>query len=113
MNNGKNCRPDRDWDRLRRYLDSEGRVKIWPGRWNKQQLVARYMTRGFTPGVRYSEKQVNGILDGMHTFGDYAILRRFLCDLGLLARESDGSAYWLTEEGEAQREAVLGLLDTV
>ena len=104
MSNGKNCNPDMDWTLLRRYLDGEGRVKVWPGKWKNQQMVARYMTRGFTPGVRYSEEQVNGIIEDLHTFEDYAILRRVLCDLDLLARESDGSVYWLTEAGRTQRE---------
>jgi len=89
---------------LNRYLDKEGRVEVWPGKWKNRRMVAWYMTRGFEPGVRYSEQQVNGIIEGLHTFGDYAILRRTLCDLGLLARESDGSAYWLTEKGKAARE---------
>ena len=113
MSSGKNCSPDMDWTLLRRYLDGEGRVKVWPGKWSKQHLVARYVTRGFTPGVRYSEGQVNEIIEGLHTFGDYAILRRTLCDLGLLARESDGSVYWLTEKGESEREAVLARMDIV
>lgn len=104
MSNGKNCNLDMDWDMLRRYLDSEGRIEIWPGKWNKRRMVIRYMTRGVESGVRYSEGQVNEIIEDLHTFGDYAILRRALCDLGLFARESDGSAYWLTEAGRAQRE---------
>jgi len=98
---------------LDRYLDHEGRVKIWPSKRTKQQMIAGYMTRGFTPGVRYTEKQVNAIIDELHTFGDYAILRRTLCDEGLLERSPDGSAYWLTGKGKTEREAVLALPDIV
>ena len=107
MSSGKSCNPDLDCDRLRRYLDSEGRVRVWPGKWKNRRLIACYILRRFTPGVRYSEGQVNAIIEALHTFGDYAILRRTLCDLGLLAREPDGSAYWLTEAGEVARETAL------
>jgi|GEM_PF-6601410 len=113
MSDGMNCSPDMDWGRLRHYLDSEGRLKVWPGKWKNRRMVSRYLLRGFTPGTRYTEGQVNEIIEGLHTFGDYAVLRRVLCDLGLLARECDGSAYWLTEKGAAAREAVLALPDTV
>jgi hypothetical protein len=46
-------------------------------------------------GKRYNEKKVNEILGGYHE--DTATLRRELVGAGLMARESDGSAYWRVE----------------
>lgn len=106
MNNGKSSNKDTsiDWKRLKRYLDKEGRVCFWPSKWKKRRMVLGYLTRGFKPGVHYTEKEINEILAGMHAFGDHALLRRGMCDDGLLAREPDGSAYWLTEAGRAEKE---------
>ena len=109
MSNGKSCSNLADNALIYRYLDKEGRVKVWPAKRKKQQMVANYLTRGFKPDTRYTETQVNEILMGMHTFVDYAILRRTLCDEVLLARSPDGSAYWLTEKGQAAREVMLKL----
>jgi hypothetical protein len=44
----------------------------------------------FEPGLRYTEKEVNSILLNFHA--DYAAIRRYLVDEGLLTR-ADGS-YW-------------------
>lgn len=43
---------------------------------------------------KYSEKDVNRILDAHHHFGDAATLRRELVTMKLLGRKSDGSEYW-------------------
>ena len=50
----------------------------------------------FEGGREYSEKDVNHTLMDGHTFADWALLRRNLVDWGFMARESDGSRYWLT-----------------
>jgi hypothetical protein len=42
----------------------------------------------------YSERQVNDILQAWHSFGDHSLLRRELCDRGLLARDTSGIRYW-------------------
>jgi hypothetical protein len=89
---------------LKRYLDKEGRAYFWPAKWKKRRMVLGYLTRGFKPDVHYTEKEVNEILNGMHTFGDHAMLRRGMCDEGLLDRMPDGSEYWLTEAGVAEKE---------
>ncbi|GIV96581.1 MAG: hypothetical protein KatS3mg057_1238 [Herpetosiphonaceae bacterium] len=80
---------------LRRFLDNHERVKVWPARKTDQQLVLRYLASKFQPGVGYSEKEVNAILNRYHTFEDYALLRRSLYDYGFLERERNGSRYWL------------------
>ena len=48
----------------------------------------------------YTEKEVNALLDERHTFGDFFLLRRELCDSGLLQRERDGSRYWRPQKEE-------------
>lgn len=80
---------------IERYLDSEGRVKVWPSSGEAKQVVLTYLASKFELKTVYSEKEVNDILKKFHIFNDHALLRRELYDHRLLEREKDGSKYWL------------------
>ena len=79
------------------FLDRAGRFVKWPVKRRMQLLALGELRLRFDPGVRYTEKQVNAVLNDWHTFGDAARLRRDLVDLGWLERTSDGRQYWLAE----------------
>jgi len=79
---------------LRHFVDAEGRLKQWPVKQKLQRLAIAALAAAIPSGPRFSEREINELLNAHHTFDDAAILRRFLCDLGYLARERDGSAYW-------------------
>ena len=79
---------------LRRFLDSAGRVSSWPAKSKDQRLVLRYLAARFAPEQRYTEREVNALLNEWHTFGDPATLRRDMYDDGLLHRTNDGARYW-------------------
>ncbi|GET39856.1 DUF2087 domain-containing protein [Microseira wollei] len=82
---------------LKNYLDEEDRLKEWPSKRNKgksQQLVLEYMASKFYQEVKYTEKEVNALLNQYHTFNDPALLRREMVERKLLARMRDGSADW-------------------
>jgi hypothetical protein len=81
---------------IRRFCDDEGRLRAWPARRKFQLVALHFLAEQFPRGEDWSEKQVNERLNGLHTFGDWALLRRELFDLRLLGRESDGSRYWRT-----------------
>ncbi|HNB50534.1 MAG TPA: metalloregulator ArsR/SmtB family transcription factor [Anaerolineales bacterium] len=74
------------------YTQHDGRLKIIPAQRKKLAAILRHVVQTFEPGVRYTEKQVNELLTRFHD--DTASLRRELIGFKLLARESDGSAYW-------------------
>jgi len=80
--------------RIRPFLDDAGRIRQWPVKRGKQLALLGWLATTFERDRRYTEKEVNAHLNAYHTFGDWALLRRELCDLRLLAREADGSAYW-------------------
>ena len=85
---------------LERYLDDQGRLKEWPSRRNRarfQQVALEYLATKFEPGVLYTEREVNTLLNQHHTFGDPALLRRELFERGLVDRVPNGSAYWLKQ----------------
>lgn len=95
-------RPNVASPRLPRFLDAEGRLKQWPTR-RRDQLAALERLAGlFEPGRRYTEREVNELLQSHHTFGDWALLRRELFDFRFVDRLRDGSSYWRRiEPGEA------------
>jgi len=85
-------------DRLKHYLDDEGRVKRWPSRKNRQDqpLILQYLASQFTAGKGYNESEGNIILKQNHTFEDWALLRRELFEQGYINRSTNGAEYWLT-----------------
>ncbi len=80
-----------------RFLDAEGRLTQWPTKRRDQTEALELMAAHFTPGQFYSEREVNEMLNRSHTFGDWALLRRALCDFGYLDRTGDGARYWRKE----------------
>ena len=83
---------------LRGFLDDEGRLHKYPARFKRQILSLFYLASKFEHDKQYTEKEVNEILKGWHTFDDWAMLRRDMFDNRFLGREADGSFYWLEEE---------------
>ncbi len=80
---------------LKACLAADGRIKRLPssiGRPEQFRIVLEYLIQAFTPGVTYTEREVNNIIRCFHE--DTAGLRRDLVDAGLLARDRDGSRYW-------------------
>jgi mutator protein MutT len=67
-----------------------GRLLQMPVVANKRRIVLEHIAAVFEPGVRYAESQVNAILRAW--YDDYAALRRYLVDGGLLDREA--GEYW-------------------
>jgi hypothetical protein len=78
---------------LDNFLDRDGRVKQWPSKRAAQIAVIEYIADKFPEGFRYTEAALNEEIKKMHTFGDWAILRREMCDLGYFNRDKDGTNY--------------------
>jgi hypothetical protein len=87
---------------LRPFVDEVGRLSQWPTKQKTQRMAVALLAGRFHPGQVYNERQVNELLLGWHTFGDWALLRRMLFDWGYLDRESDGSRYWLRTQAGAE-----------
>ena len=77
------------------FLNPDGTIRQIPNSRSqsaKFKIILDYLVEAFTPGVIYTEKEVNDILRRFHE--DISGLRRDLVDAGLLGRERDGSKYW-------------------
>ncbi len=83
---------------LKNFLDAEGRLRQWPTKQKLQLLAIPALAEAIPVGQRFTEREINELLNRWHTFGDPALLRRLLCDMGYLARERDGSVYWRVEQ---------------
>jgi hypothetical protein len=68
----------------------DGEIAVMPGRMARRRLLLRAIAQAFEPGIRYSEQAVSQFLAALYP--DYAALRRYLVDEGLLDR-ADGE-YW-------------------
>jgi hypothetical protein len=75
-------------------FDTAGRLVRLPNKLSVQQMAMWWMWTQFTVRRKYTEKEVNQILNAHHTFGDQATLRRELVNMKLLGRKSDCSEYW-------------------
>jgi len=78
-------------DVLSRFISGDRLVEI-PSARGKRIVVLERLAQEFEPGVRYQEAEVNFTLQLWHP--DYAALRRYLVDEGLMTR-ADG-VYWRT-----------------
>ena len=76
-------------DTLARFFRGSRLAEI-PTTRSKRRIVLERLVQEFEPGVRYSERDVSRRLQLFHP--DYAALRRYLVDDGLMTR-ADG-AYW-------------------
>ncbi len=85
--------------RLEKFIDEEGRLTAWPSRKRRADQIAalRYLLQFFPKGQNLTEVEVNMILKSHHTFGDWALLRREMYDMGLLGRTPDVTRYWVIE----------------
>jgi hypothetical protein len=76
---------------LRAFL-RDGRIVQLPAARGKRRVLLEHVAAVFEPGVRYAEREVDAILRAW--YDDYATIRRYLVDEGLLTRDS--GIYWRT-----------------
>jgi hypothetical protein len=68
---------------LRNFVEN-GRLSSVPTKVSQRRLVLEYLAAQFDEGKEYAESEVNDVLGRFHD--DYASLRRYLVDEGLLTR---------------------------
>ncbi len=87
---------------LKGYLNEEGKFDRFPGKKQKKKQAAmlQALAQKFEFGKKYSEKEVNEILNQYHSFNDPATLRRLMFGNKLINRTLDGRSYWKTSKTE-------------
>ena len=61
---------------IERLLDKQGRLRAWPARADLRDGVRSYLVDNFDLGHIYTEREVNDLLTGLHSFDDHALVRR-------------------------------------
>ncbi|GHV35903.1 hypothetical protein FACS18949_14730 [Clostridia bacterium] len=84
-------------ENIQKFLDEQGRIKVWPSKRDKRDLLLAYLAEKFEVGCDYKEPEVNAIIKEWHTFTDHTMLRRELSDAGFVNRENGGTRYWREE----------------
>ena len=70
------------------------KIVRWPKKPSEKKVVIKYLATKFDYESKYTEKQVNDIIDKYHLFKNIALLRRELISRNFLSRKDDGSQYW-------------------
>jgi hypothetical protein len=84
-------------ERTARYFDAAGKLVSWPSKVSQQRLCLWLLWSRLPAETEMTERQVSDRLKAAHLFGDHALLRRDMVDMGLLTRNRDGSVYRRTE----------------
>lgn len=79
--------------RIARCFDGAGTLIRWPPKLSERQPCLWVLWSRLPPGSVQHERGINRFLQDNHSFGDHALLRREMCDLGLLVRTPDGREY--------------------
>ena len=80
-----------------RHFDDQGRLTRWPGRTWQQYLCLWALWSRLPAETDLTERQISALLNQWHLFGDAAILRRTMAELGLVSRSPGVSIYRRTE----------------
>ena len=87
---------------LQGFIDPDGQIKQIPASRKKRAAVLRWLMRAFASGRRYSEAEVNTLLQEHHW--DSATLRRELIGHQMMARKD--RIYWRLPEADWKDGAV-------
>ena len=79
-----------------KFINEIEGIIYWPKKRSDKQIVIEWLSSKFQFEKKYSEKEVNNIIEAHHSFNDIALLRRELISKRLLQRKDDGSIYWKT-----------------
>ena len=75
-------------------INELGEIVRWPKKSPDKQVVIKYLATKFKYEKKYTEKEVNDIIEKYHLFEDIALLRRELISRHMLSRHDNGSNYW-------------------
>lgn len=82
---------------IKNYLDKEGILISFPAKRKLKIAAMFYLVSGMEDGVKYSEKEINNVINKMCSFSDAALLRREMYDYRFINRTLDGKVYWKEE----------------
>lgn len=94
-------------ERAARHFGPDGLLARWPGKVSLQRLCLWWVWSRLPAGQVLTGTQMDDALRACHHFGDHALLRRWLCDLGMATRTPDGRQYRRVEQRPPQEALAL------
>ena len=79
---------------MNKLINEFDQIIRWPKKPSDKEIVIKYLSTKFNYNKKYTEKEVNLIIDNFHLFEDIPLLRRELVSRKKLSRKDDGSEYW-------------------
>jgi len=79
---------------MNNLINNLGEIIRWPKKPPEKEIIIKYLSTKFEFDKKYTEKEINGIIDKYHLFNDIPLLRRELVSSKFFSREYDGSVYW-------------------
>ena len=83
---------------MNKLINEFDKIIRWPKKPSDKKIVINQLSNKFNGEIKYTEKEVNEILDRHYSFNDVALLRRELISRKFLSRKDDGSEYWKTNK---------------
>jgi hypothetical protein len=84
--------------RAANYFDMAGRLLQWPSKASLAKLCLWVLWSRVPRGKVFTEQRFSDLLNGWHTFGDHATLRRAMFGWKLIDRTIDGREYRRIEQ---------------
>ena len=79
---------------MKKLINELDKIVRWPKKPSDKEKVIQFLSTKFEYEKRYTEMEINTIIDKFHLFEDIALLRRELVSRKKLDRTDDGSSYW-------------------
>lgn len=85
-------------EKVSRHFGADGVLLRWPAKNSLQPLCLWVMWSRMEPGRDYADRENTELLNAWASFGDHALLRRAMVDMGYVARTPDGRTYRRIEQ---------------
>jgi hypothetical protein len=85
-------------EKVSRHFDADGVLMRWPAKNSLQPLCLWALWARMEPGRDYSDADNTRLLNAWASFGDHALLRRAMVDMGYVERTPDGRQYRRIEQ---------------
>ena len=84
-------------EKLKRYYDSENKLLQYPSKRPMRMIALARIAEKFELEKKYTEKEVNEIINEAISFSDIELIRREMFQYKFIGRLRDGSEYWLEQ----------------
>jgi hypothetical protein len=85
-------------EKVSRHFDADGVLLRWPSKNSLQPLCLWVLWARMEPGRDYADRENTELLNAWASFGDHALLRRSMVDMGYVTRTPDGRTYRRIEQ---------------